>query len=271
MSRVRLITLLLISYPHFSIAQQTEKPAGIAVKPVTVDFAVAPSQSAVQKVIITNALNTKKQFAVYVSDWRRDTVGAHVYTEPSNDPRSCASWLQLSKNFFELNPGETEELLVTITHPTDSSKGKQMNWCMLFIETIQEKTVTDTIGLTTTITNKFRVGVHIYQTPPDISKKEIKLLAFNVLDTSNSRFRITCQNNGETQLQCTSFLELVNVETGEKLKIGPKEFPIFPEQIRYIDFEILNTLQTGKYLITAVIDAGIELPLEAAQLKIEAH
>lgn len=263
------LVLTIIGFIHLLYAQQPEKQAGIAVRPVTLEYSLKSSQTGTQKVSVTNALNEKKQFVVYVSDWRRDTTGAHVYTEPGKDPRSCATWIQLSKNFFELNPGETEELIITMNHPADSSKGKQMSWCMLFIETIQEKKITDTAGLITTITNKFRVGVHIYQNPPGELKKEIKLLSFNQLDTANKVYRITCQNEGETQLQCASYLEIVSIENGIKIKVEPKEFPLFPEQIRYIDFKMPPQLPTGKYIITAIIDAGIDLALEAAQVQIE--
>ncbi|NBY25347.1 MAG: hypothetical protein EBQ65_06680 [Chitinophagaceae bacterium] len=265
------LALFSIGLTHLVCAQQPEKQAGIAVRPVTLEYSLKSLQTGTQKVSITNALNEKKQFVVYVSDWRRDTTGAHVYTEPGKDPRSCAAWIQLSKNFFELNPGETEELIITMNHPADSTRDKQMSWCMLFIETIQEKMITDTIGVTTTITNKFRVGVHVYQNPPGELKKEIKLLSFSQLDTAHRSYRITCQNEGETQLQCASYLEIVSIESGKKIKIEPKEFPLFPEQIRYIDFEMPTQLPVGKYMITAIIDAGLDLALEAAQLQIEIH
>lgn len=269
MNRLLISFVLLFGLSSISIGQQPESPKGIAVKPVTLEYAAASNESVSQKVIVTNALAEKKQFAVYVSDWRRDTTGAHVYTEPGNDPRSCATWIQLSTNFFELNPGETEELLVTLKHPSDSTKNQHMHWCMLFIETIQEKKVTDTIGLTTTITNKFRVGIHVYQTPPGNPLKGMQLINFQTLDSTKDRFRVICQNIGETQLQCTSYIEIVSLQNGEKFKLNSKEFPIFPEQTRHIDFELPKKLTSGDYLITAIIDAGMELPLEAAQLQIK--
>jgi hypothetical protein len=265
--RTKFLFLLLLGCLFQSQAQ--ERQPGIAVRPVTIDFTLLPGETATQTINITNGLAEKKQFAVYVSDWKRDTTGAHVYTEPNNDPRSCATWIQLSKNFFELDPGETTQVAVTLKHPMDSLHDKKMSWCMLFIETIQENKVKDTAGITTTISNKFRVGIHIYQTPPKNPSQEIKLLDFQSLHGDKMKYRISCENKGETQLHCTSYLEVVSLETNERIKLPAQEFPIFPEQVRYLDFELPSSLSKGKYLVTAIIDAGMDIALEAAQLQIE--
>lgn len=267
--RTKALLQLLLSCTLYMQLWAQERQAGIAVRPVTMDFTLRPGETASQRINVTNDLTEKKQFAVYVSDWRRDTTGAHVYTEPNNDPRSCATWIQLNKNFFELNPGETGQVVVTLKHPTDSLLGHKMSWCMLFIETIQENKVKDTAGMTTTISNKFRVGVHIYQTPPNLPHQEIKLLDFQSLRGDKMKYRISCENKGETQLHCSSYLELVSLETNERIKLPVQEFPIFPTQIRFLDFELPPALSKGKYLLTAIIDAGMDIALEAAQLQIE--
>jgi hypothetical protein len=140
---------------------------------------------------------------------------------------------------------------------------------MLFVETTQEKQIKDTSGLTTTIANKFRVGIHVYQTPPKATKKEVKLLDFKILETEKKKLRIICQNQGEVQLQCASQLEISAPDGTKPIRLTPKEFPLFPSQIRYIDYELPADLPPGKYMLTAVLDAGADVPLEASQLEIE--
>jgi hypothetical protein len=259
--------LLLTSCSLFTHAQ--EQPKGISVRPVTVDFSVSAGQIGEKKILITNTLEMKKQFIVYTSDWERDTTGAHVYSEPSDSPRSCAKWVTVDKTFFELEPGQTEELNVTLNTPIDSTAINKMNWCMLFVETTQEKKVKDTTGLTTTIVSRFRVGIHIYQTPPGINNKEIKLVELESLRNEKNKYRITCENTGAIQLHCTSYLELSSIDDGSRIKLPAIEFPLFPSQKRYLDFEIPASIKKGKYILTGVIDAGEELPLEAGQLSIE--
>lgn len=261
--------LLLACATLHAQAQPDEKPKGIAVRPVTLEYGLSPNQSASQLVRVTNALDETKQFVVYLSDWLRDTTGAHVYTPPGEIERSCAGWIQLNKNFFELGPGETEELVVTMQHPSDSIRRERMTWCMLFVETTQEKKIKDTSGMTTTIANKFRVGIHVYQTPPQATKKEVKLIDFMAMGTDNKKLRVVCQNQGEVQLQCASQLEISSPNGNQPIRLPRREFPLFPAQIRYIDYELPSTLTPGKYRLTAVLDAGTDIPLEAAQIEVE--
>jgi hypothetical protein len=250
-------------------AQPKSDQQGIEVKPVTIELSVSPGSSGSKKIYITNSLSEKTQFSAYVNDWRRDTIGSHVFSEPGLDPRSCAPWVSVDKPFFELEPGQREELNVTLQEPMDSSGQVQMRWCMLFIETVKEKKLGATTGFKTTIANRYRVGVHIYQTPPGVTEKEIQLKKIEALNSSENRYRLICQNTGKTQLQCSGYIELFSMQDGSKTRLASLEFPIFPEQVRYLDFTLPDQLAKGKYTLTGIIDAGNDVPLEAGQLIIE--
>lgn len=265
--------IILISLACFlgwnTKAQQKTEQLGIEVKPVTLDFSVTPGSSVARKIFITNALSEKTQFTAYVNDWRRDTIGSHVFNEPGQDPRSCALRVSVDKPFFELEPGEKQELTVTLQEPLDSVANLQMSWCMLFIETVKEKKIGGATGFKTTIANRYRVGVHIYQTPPGVTDKEIRLLKIGPLANATNRYRLVCQNTGKTQLQCSGYIELFSLQDGSKIRIPSQEFPLFPEQIRYIDFSLPEQIAKGKYTLTGILDAGNEVALEAGQLTIE--
>ena len=144
-----------------------------------------------------------------------------------------------------------------------------MRWCMLFIETTKEKKVESATGFKTTIANRYRVGVHLYQTPPEITEKEVKLIQITSLAADANIYRLICRNTGKMQLQCSGYIELFSLSDGSKLRLPSQEFPIFPEQIRYVDFSLPEQLAKGKYTLTGIIDAGIDVPLEAGQLTIE--
>lgn len=252
-----------------ALGQQKKEQSGIEVRPVTLEFSVAPGTSATQKVYVTNALTTKTQFTAYLNDWRRDTIGSHVFSSPGQDPRTCASSVTIDKTFFELEPGQRQEITVTLQEPIDSQQTPQMKWCMFFIETVKEKQLGTTTGFKTTIANRYRVGVHIYQTPPGVTEKEVRLLSLLEMEDTIKRYRLICQNTGGAQLQCSSYIELFSLQDGSKIKLPSQEFPLFPEQIRYIDFVLPEKLAKGKYTLTGIIDAGEEVALEAGQLTIE--
>ena len=92
------------------------------------------------------------------------------------------------------------------------------------------------------------------------------MLSFGALLNLKNTYRIVCENTGETQLYCNSYIELVNIITGEKTTVKSTELPMFPGQKKYFDFVIPATLPKGKYTITGVVDAGSDLPLEASQI-----
>ncbi len=268
MKKYILIGSIILFNLHLN-GQQKPEQSGIEVKPVTVDFTATPGTSSTKKIFVTNKMSEKTQFTAYLSDWRRDTTGSHVFSEPGNDPRSCASRVSIDKTFFELEPGQRQEINLTVSEPSDSNHHTQMSWCMFFIETVKEKKLGNTTGFKTTIANHYRVGIHIYQTPPDVTEKEIRLLKVSSLPGAENRYRLICQNTGGTQLQCSGYIELFSLQDGSKMRLPSQEFPLFPEQVRYIDFTLPEQLAKGKYTLTGIIDAGNDVALEAGQLTIE--
>ena len=112
------------------------------------------------------------------------------------------------------------------------------------------------------------MGVHIYQTPPVVSRKEVKLLSFAPLNNMTGTYRLVCENTGDVQVNCISYFELANLAGGNRIRIPAREIPMFPGQKRHIDLEVPAFVPNGKYTLTGVVDAGADVPLEAAQLLI---
>lgn len=269
--RIRFLFLSLLGVILFSTVYAQGEKGGIFVDPATMDFSLLEGQSGAAKVRIINEMSHKKQFRLYLNDWERDTIGRHRYVEPGTLANSCAPWVSLDKTFVELNPGETAEVTVSLKLPDSAAAAKAMRWAMLFIETIEEKKAPKkTEGIVTTVLTSYRIGVHIYQTPPTKTNRELQMQSFSVLpNTSDSVYRVACKNVGDAQLHCKSNLELMNTATGKKITLKEVEFPMFPQQVRYIDFVLPVSLEKGKYSVLATVDAGEDVPLEAAEKTIE--
>lgn len=95
------------------------------------------------------------------------------------------------------------------------------------------------------------------------------MLRFDALAGVPNKYRIVCENSGEVQVSCSSYVELAALTDGRRIKLPVVEFPLFPSQKRYVDFQVPDSLPKGKYTLTGVVDAGVDVPLEAAQLIIE--
>jgi hypothetical protein len=170
-----------------------------------------------------------------------------------------------------MEPNSVTKLNLRFQVPDSTEAVSQMRWAMIFVESVHERgDLQMKKNTATAVTTNYRIGVHIYQTPTMIKNRDVKLLSFNAVpNTNDSIYRAVCQNTGGIQIRCKGFMELQNLSDGKKYQIEAKEFPLFPEQKRFVDFVIPASIPRGKYSVMAAIDGGIDLPLEAAQKTIE--
>ena len=240
----------------------------LGVYPTALAFSLSKGNSESQVVNITNGSDKKMQFRLYLNDWIRDTVGGHEYYEPNTISRSCSRWVTLSKNFIELEPGKSTQLTIKLTIP-DSANTDEMKWSMLFVETVEENTAQASKNATAAVQNLLRIGIHIYQTPPSLTDKQIKAFDLKPMPGQEKKYQLICQNTGNVMIQCKSYLELASVVDGQKIKLDPIDFPMFPQQKRYVTFELPANIQKGKYSALAVLVGGEDISLEAVEGTIE--
>lgn len=256
---------LLIFFVSFSFAQR------ISLQPSILDFRLGPSATQSQSISISNLSDKKIAFQAYLADWLRDSVGGHQYFRPDTLSRSCASWVRLSKNFLEIEPGKTEELIVQLQAPADAASLNQMKWAMLFLQSTEEQNAgsKNNKQLQTQVKELLRIGVHIYQTPPALNKRAAKAVSLKAVENEKNTYEFTMQNIGDVMLQSKAHIELTDVQTGKEYKLDKIEFPIFPEGVRRVKFAIQDTVPPGKYSALAILDLGEEMPLEAIEKVIE--
>ncbi len=236
--------------------------------PARVFFNLDKGQMGIKKIVVTNYTSDTMQMKLYFSDWLRDTIGAHSYYEAGKLQSSCARWLTLNKTFLELQPKEKQEVEIRMDIPDSVDAVKEMKWTMLMVESKGEKTAPKKNNLQ--LYNVARIGIHVCQTPPSLTNMELKVLNFYAIPGSNKEYGVVCQNVGNCQFDARSYIELTPLnEDGKKITIEPKTFPVFPGQRRYIKFSIPESVAKGKYNAVAIVEAGSEAPLEAAQAIIE--
>lgn len=242
----------------------------ISIQPSVLDFRVGPSAQQTQSVRITNLSDKKLAFQAYLADWLRDSTGSHQYFRPDTLSRSCASWVQLDRNFIEVEPGGSSELLVRMNPPADPSKVNEMKWAMLFVQGADEKNTEDPSSkqLQTQVKEILRVGVHIYETPPALHKKTVSLYSFAPTAEKNV-YEVAMKNTGDLMLQCKAQIELTDPANGNTYRTEKIEFPIFPGGTRKAKIPLPADLPKGKYSALAIIDLGEDAPLEGVERMVE--
>jgi hypothetical protein len=261
-----LCTLSTLLFVSLSVSAQK-----VGIQPSILEFHVVPGVTESQVIRISNMSDAKVSFQAYLADWLRDSTGAHHYYKPDTLSRSCASWVAIDKNFIEVEPGKTEDLVVRLQAPLDTKLFKQMKWAMLFLQSAEEQDSADRKNkqFNTKIKELLRVGVHIYQTPPAVTQMSAKAVTLKPVEGEKNAYDLYMVNTGETMLQCKAHLEVTNVETGAAFKLDKIEFPVFPEGKRTVRLVIPGTVPKGKYSALAILDIGEEASLEAIERTIE--
>lgn len=249
-----------------------KKAKGMIVLPSIVSFNLTNGQSASREITITNRLPERKQYKVYLGDWERDSMGDHKYSPANSISRSCARWVTVSREIVELEPDSSAVITVRMQLPDSAEAIQEMKWAMVFIQLVNEekphKTEKD---ISQQVIYNFRVGVHVYQTPPNLKRVYLSMISFkNTVNLKDSLvYQIACLNEGTQQLKVKCNFEITNLSTGEKTKLPQQDFPMFPGQKRLVNYKVPNGLKPGKYSILATADGGDDMPLQASQVEVD--
>lgn len=279
MKRLFLIAFCFTAFASAAWSQQPGSPGaaaalmkGLIIQPSMLDFALSANETGSKKITIMNNTPATIQLRMYLNDWERDSVGKHAYYTAGSRPYSCAPWVKLEKDFIEVPPGAQLPFEVTLRMPESADMTKDMKWAMLFVEVVKERKVQTDSSLQSQINPVYRMGVHIYETPATVQRRELKMVGFtrtSPLTDTSVIYTVAVKNEGDVQLRCQSSLEITNLTTGVKTKLGPGLIPLFPGQKRNISYELPRSLPKGKYSLLAVVDGGDDLPIEAAQGEVE--
>jgi hypothetical protein len=243
----------------------------INVNPTILSFNASAGQSATQILTVTNLSDKVQAYQLSLGDWIRDTTGEHRYYAPNTTKRSCAAWVSFDNPVIEVEPQKSRDVRVTLNVPADSMATKEMKWAMIFIQNVKEQTGDDNKAgkMKATIKEIYRIGIHVYQTPPTVTKKEAKAISLVQDKVNKDLYDFTMVNTGMTMLDCKVRLVLTDLASGTEIKLEEQAFPVFPGGIRLIKLEIPKTVPKGKYSMLGILEYDPDMPLEAIESSFE--
>lgn len=248
----------------------TLRAQDITVSPSILNFRVASDQAEIKTISIQNKSKKKVAFRIYLMDWQRDSLGGHIYYNPDTLPQSCAKAISFNPAYLEIDSAKTLKIEVRM-EPALLSNNNMMSWGMLFLQSVPDALSSAKIkdkGMQTQINSIVRVGIHIYQTPPEAIIKAVSNIKL-VTDSIQKGFvYFQMKNTGQAMLDCKVHLEMTYLSTGEEVKTNDIAFPVFPEGFRKVQLPLPKNLKRGAYSVLAVLDYGKNLPLEAIQKNI---
>ncbi|MCR4392057.1 MAG: dockerin type I domain-containing protein [Candidatus Acetothermia bacterium] len=232
----------------------------LEVNLLEVDLAVAPGQVHTFTFIARNETDTPEQFTIYLGDWDRDVDGTNRFYPPGTLPRSLASWLSVAPTSFMLGPGETREVVGTLSVPGSGVMGGTY-WGIIFVQ--GEPRPVQHQGTTVLVTK--RIGIKVYASvPPGERAGEVRALEVRGLNPLWLCLRFA--NIGTLNLrEVTVEAEVYDAKGNRVVGANLSPFPCLPGAERWVAVSTDFRPAPGVYHVLVKVDIGGD-PLLAGQV-----
>jgi P pilus assembly chaperone PapD len=249
----------------------------VSISPSRLYYKVAIGEYKTQEISVTNNSAVRQSFTVSFSDFEPAGIeGKSRFMDAGGSENTCSRWLSATPSFFEIDPGQTQKIQVLLQVPSSPDANK-VKWAAMRIKLTKEKKAAElndknAIGLG--VNETFQFVAHIFQTPPTVTLRKAEIESFKDVPADGDKGRILVmrmRNTGEAILDCASYLEFTNLQTGEEERLKPVAYTVLPGGIREIKFNVPTTLSKGKYSVLGVVDFGSRENVQAAELQIEVN
>jgi len=134
------------------------------VWPTWVELTVNRGQQAGKIIHVQNQGSEPIAIKAYVTDFSIDREGNFVFSEPGHESYSASRWLSVAETDFEIAPGESREVEVRLSAPSEVEPGG--HYAALFFEVIPSANESE-VSISTRIPTLF------YITVPGITEAEV--------------------------------------------------------------------------------------------------
>lgn len=287
----KIVTLILtIIFPFAISAQQkpvapaapdqpSESSAGISVTPSSLRFNTKPGATATKQVKITNDTKKPYKFQTGFSDFQMDRNGKPKGIKASESKYALSKWISVSPSYFDLNPGESKTVTITIDVP-NSDTANIAAWTILMIDQAIDRAPLDANkggkSIALGITPSFGFGVYIYQNPPNVKTTSVEIKKFVFEDTKDPKSKdavakkglmMEVLNTGDGIGFCSSYVELTNKATGKQERLPIRQYTILPGFHRDFVYPLPDKIAPGNYSAVGVLDFGSKEAIEASELE----
>lgn len=278
-------SICMIIVPILIFAQQKTKPvgpvvpdnksseptSGIAVTPSSLRFNAKPGSTASKQVKVTNDTKKPFKFQIGFTDFDMDRNGKPKGIKVNESKYTLSKWVSVSPSYFDLNPGESKMITVTIDVP-DKDTANIAAWTIMMIDQATERAPLDAAAngksIALGVTPSFGFGVYIYQNPPNVKTSSVEIKKFSYKTTKDKKgLMMEVLNTGDGIGFCSSYVELTNKATGKQDRLPIKQYTILPGFHRDFLYPLPDKLASGTYSAVGILDFGSKDAIEASELE----
>jgi P pilus assembly chaperone PapD len=255
--------------PNFDPFKDTV-PRGVSVSPPTIRFTLKPGTSQSKQIKISNDTDLPRTFQVKVQDYLAADINraAENSQVPEDYKYGLKKWLYVTPSVITVPPGQKASINVLLDVPP-GDEFAHAAWSLIIVDEVKERQELNVpaaggnaMGMG--IVPSMGFGIFVYQNPPNVKNNQIEMTGY-ALSQNKQQINMKAKNSGDGIGFCTYYVELLNMATGETIKIPSKTATLLPGSTRALDID-LPILPTGSYNALGVLDFGSKDYVETAEL-----
>lgn len=235
------------------------------VGPGKIDISIAPGQTKVVEMTVTNRTGATRIFEMGAEDTQgsQDPSQALVLLGDTRGPYSLKDYLSVQMPRFELKHNQRARIPVTISVPADAEPGG-LYGSMLVSTVTNEAQKGDTPGTVPQSAVVARVGTLFFVTVPGAAKKEGSLREFNTIpkktffQTSPINFGFLFENKGSIHLAPYGELRIRNMFDEEVGYVRLDPWFVLPNAVRLREVAWNRDFLFGRYTATVYINRSYD-------------
>ncbi len=244
---------------------------GASVSPTRVFYNNRLGESRTQTVTVLNKTKESQSYQVSFIDFEVDNrQGKPTLMQANENPHSISPWISATPSYFTVQPGESMEIKVTLDIP-NTPEAHKVKWGAMSIKLAQEQVTPiggnqNQIGMG--IVNSFQIIVYMFQSPPSITEKDATIYDFRTVNKGDQKQLMLCtENTSPSIIDCRTYLEFTNVQTGWSHTTKRKRFTLLPGGAKEMIFDLPVDIPLGKYSVMGVVDYGSSSEIKAAEME----
>jgi P pilus assembly chaperone PapD len=255
--------------PNFDPFKDTV-PKGVSVSPPTIRFTLKPGTSQSKQIKISNDTDLPRTFQVKVQDYLAADINraAENSQVPEDYKYGLKKWLYVTPSVITVPPGQKASINVLLDVPP-GDEFAHAAWSLIVVDEVKERQELNVpaaggnaMGMG--IVPSMGFGIFVYQNPPNVKNNQIEMTGY-ALSQNKQQINMKAKNSGDGIGFCTYYVELLNMATGETIKIPSKTATLLPGSTRALDID-LPKLPAGSYNALGVLDFGSKDYVETAEL-----
>lgn len=258
-----LVLLLIGTLPLFS--------QGASVAPTRVYYANNLGQTRTKTVTVLNKTKEPQSYQVSFLDFAvNNRLGKPTLQKANENPHSITPWISATPSYFTVKPGESMEIKVTLDTP-NTPEAHKVKWGAMSIKLAKEQVgplddQQKQLGMA--IVNTFQIIVYMFQSPPSITERNAEIYDFKSIDNAGKKTLVlSSENTSPSILDCRTYLEYSNLQTGWSHSTAKKRFTLLPGGAKEMKFEVPVNIPKGKYSVMGVVDYGSSNEIKAAEME----